>query len=95
MWVILHYVFMTSWLSSFSDFTDDIVIAQAYTFLSAGFDTTSTLLQFILFELSRHPDIQEKARAEVVDTLAADGDKMSYQTLANMKYLDHIINGTT
>jgi cytochrome P450 len=36
-------------------------------FLLAGHETTSTALTFALYLLSRHPDVQEKVRAEVDD----------------------------
>ncbi|HEY7274056.1 MAG TPA: cytochrome P450 [Actinoplanes sp.] len=47
--------------------TDDEVRDQVLVFLLAGHETTSTALTFALYLLSRHPDVQERVRAEVDD----------------------------
>ena len=39
--------------------------AQSFIFLAAGYETTSTALGFLTYELSRHPDIQEKLQQEI------------------------------
>ena len=39
--------------------------AQSFIFLAAGYETTSTALGFLAYELSRHPDIQEKLQQEI------------------------------
>ena len=39
--------------------------AQSFIFLTAGYETTSTALGFLAYELSRHPDIQEKLQQEI------------------------------
>ena len=40
--------------------TDEEMIAQAMTFLLAGYETTSNTLSFISYVLATNPDIQEK-----------------------------------
>ena len=39
--------------------------AQSFVFLVAGYETTSTSLALLAYELSRHPDIQEKLQQEI------------------------------
>ena len=39
--------------------------AQSFIFLTAGYETTSTALAFLSYELARHPDIQKKLQQEI------------------------------
>ena len=39
--------------------------AQSFIFLAAGYETTSTALGFLAYELARHPEIQAKLQAEI------------------------------
>ena len=48
---------------------DDDVRDEAIIFLMAGHETTGSALAFTLFLLGRHRDVQERARAEVVDVV--------------------------
>jgi cytochrome P450 len=65
--------------------TDAEVRDQVLVFLLAGHETTSTALTYALDLLSRHPDVQEKVRAEVdpvggVPT-AAQAEALTYTTM--------------
>ncbi|XP_054288640.1 probable cytochrome P450 6a13 [Macrosteles quadrilineatus] len=66
--------------------------AQTFVFLIAGFETASSLMSFCLYELARHPKIQERLHREVKDAVERNGGKMSYQLLHEMPYLDQVIN---
>jgi cytochrome P450 len=57
--------------------------------LLAGRDTTAGLLSNTFHVLARRPDIWEKLSKEV-DTL--EGEKPSYETLRNMKYLRNVLS---
>ena len=39
--------------------------AQSFILLVAGYETTSTALGFLAYELARHPAVQEKLHAEI------------------------------
>ena len=39
--------------------------AQSFILLTAGYETTSTALGFLAYELARHPDIQERLQQEI------------------------------
>lgn len=71
----------------------DEAAAQAFIFFLAGFETTSTTTSFALFEMARCPQIQQRAREEVLRIIAKHGGEITYDALMEMKYLDMIFNG--
>jgi cytochrome P450 len=58
--------------------------------LLAGRDTTASLLSNMWFMLAQRPEIYEKLRREVEETL--HGDMPTYGQLRNMKYLKYCMN---
>lgn len=74
-------------------FTDNAVAANAFAFFVAGFETTSSTISYCLYELALNPEIQTKLREKIKQTLNANGGKLSYDTLKDMKYMDMVING--
>jgi cytochrome P450 family 6 len=60
--------------------------------LSFSYETTSTTMQFCLFELSQNKEIQQKARDEVKKVLSKHGE-LSYEALSDMKYVEQCIEG--
>lgn len=57
----------------------DDIKAQCLTFLLAGYDTSSTTLAFICYELVLHTDVQDKLRDEI-DRMWP-GDEVSTQNM--------------
>ena len=72
--------------------TDEILAAQAFSFFIAGVDTTANSLNFTLMELSNHPNILKKLHDELDSILNNTMDRISYEDLKKMKYLDMIIS---
>lgn len=67
--------------------------AQCFVFFIGGYDTSSTAMTFALYELAKHPELQEKLREEIHEALAKNDGKMSYDVIQSMKYLDQVVNG--
>ena len=67
--------------------------AQAFIFLAAGFETTSSILTFCLYELSLHKDIQDRLRDEIDVVLQEHEGKITYEGIQEMEYLDKIVSG--
>ncbi|XP_068081151.1 cytochrome P450 9e2 [Anabrus simplex] len=73
------------------DLTDEDIEAQAMIFFFAGFDTASILLSFTSILLAIHKDIQRKLQQEVDEMLGED-QKLTYEKVQKMKYLDMVIS---
>lgn len=69
------------------------VAAQCFLFFIAGFETSSSTMTFVLYNLALHQDIQAKLREEIRATVARHDNKMSYEAMNDMKYLQMVIDG--
>ncbi|KFD60367.1 hypothetical protein M514_06421 [Trichuris suis] len=70
------------------------VIAQCTLYMLAGYETTSNALSYTIYELARHPEVQEKLRSEIMDYHMNDDEKPSYESVQRMVYLDCVIRET-
>ncbi|CAH1994035.1 unnamed protein product [Acanthoscelides obtectus] len=74
--------------------TMDEIAAQSFIFFIAGFETSSTTMTFALYELALHPEIQDKAREEIVQVLKRHAGEFSYDAVNELVYLKQIIDET-
>ncbi|ERL89378.1 cytochrome P450 6A1-like [Dendroctonus ponderosae] len=73
----------------------DEVISNSFLLYGAGSGTVSSNMSFLMYEMARHPEIQEKARREIWEVCKYDPEyKVTYEDLHNLKYCDMIINET-
>ncbi|XP_065080342.1 probable cytochrome P450 9f2 isoform X3 [Ochlerotatus camptorhynchus] len=75
--------------------SENELVAQCFLFFLAGFDTMSTCLTFLSYELLVNPDIQQKLYEEIMaveDSL--NGKPLSYEVLQKMQYLDMVVSET-
>jgi cytochrome P450 family 9 len=73
--------------------TDQDITSQALIFFFGGFDSVSSLMCFMSYELGANPDVQEKLRQEIDETLQNCNGKLTYEALMNMKYMDMVTSG--
>ncbi|XP_014481573.1 PREDICTED: cytochrome P450 6k1-like [Dinoponera quadriceps] len=76
------------------EFDGDDLVAQAAVFFAAGFETSSTITAFTLYELAVHPEIQTKLRREIVDALDASDGNITYDMTLSLPYLDMVVAET-
>lgn len=69
------------------------IMAQAWVFLIAGFETTSTLLTCAAYELALHPDIQQRLYEEILP-LFKNNNGIDLDALSQLPLLDAIIMET-
>lgn len=56
----------SSWNGSMKNtLNNNEILSQALLFLAAGFETTSTSLEFFCYNLATHPEVQDKLIEEV------------------------------
>jgi cytochrome P450 len=71
--------------------TDDEIVALCSEFLTAGTDTTSTGLQWIMAELVKNPAVQNRLHAEIKATCGDDAEAVSEEAVHGMPYLKAVI----
>ncbi|KYB28570.1 probable cytochrome P450 6a14 [Tribolium castaneum] len=79
-------------LIDLQNLTNEEIAAQCFVFFIAGFETSSTTMTFVLYELSRRQDLQQKLRNEINTVLAKYDGHMTYEAIQDMKYMDQVIN---
>lgn len=75
------------------NWSDEDLVAQAIIIFSAGFSTTTTLMETICFELARNPDIQQTLYEEVAGMQSnLNGMTISYEQINELKFIDMVVN---
>ncbi|KAF5289835.1 hypothetical protein FQR65_LT11721 [Abscondita terminalis] len=77
-----------------SNFTLDDITAHSLSFFLDGFETTSILLSFILYELAKDIEQQEILLEEIQNTLKDNNGKFTFDSIHEMPYLNKIFNET-
>ncbi|XP_028264691.1 cytochrome P450 3A40-like [Parambassis ranga] len=72
---------------------DNEILAQAMIFIFAGYETSSSALGFISYNLATHPDIQKTLQEEIDETFP-EKSQPTYEGLMEMEYLDMVVNET-
>lgn len=76
---------------TFSDHDISVVIGSFYI---DGIETSSTALNYLLYDLAAHRLVQEKLKKEINAVLGENNTgTVSYEAIQDMKYLDAAFNG--
>lgn len=67
--------------------------AHGVTFFIDGFETTSEVLAFALFEIAMNRDVQKRLRQEILDTENREGSLL-FETIMEMSFLEQVVNGS-
>ncbi|XP_051026800.1 cytochrome P450 4F6 isoform X2 [Acomys russatus] len=67
--------------------SDEDIRAEADTFMFGGHDTTSSALSWILYNLARHPEYQERCRQEVQELLRDQEPEIEWDHLGQLPFL--------
>ncbi|XP_034937249.1 cytochrome P450 9e2-like [Chelonus insularis] len=69
------------------------IMAQAFIFFLAGFETSSTVMGYVAHQLAYHQDVQDRLRQEV-DDLFVSNSEITYESLNDMTYMDMVLSET-
>lgn len=70
------------------ELNDMLIAAQVFVFFAAGFETSSSATSFTLHKLAHHPDVQRKVQKEIDAVLNKYDNKLSYDAVKEMTYLE-------
>ncbi|CAG0890834.1 unnamed protein product [Cyprideis torosa] len=71
--------------------TEEMILAQAFFLVIAGFETTSTVLAGAAFCLASNPDCQDKLYQELKERFPDRNVEMTQEDLAKCSYLDKVV----
>lgn len=70
------------------ELSDLIMTAQVFVFFGAGFETSSTASSFTLHQLAFNPEYQEKVQKQIDEVLLRHDNKITYDAVKEMTYLE-------
>uniref|UniRef100_A0AAR2LZ33 unspecific monooxygenase n=1 Tax=Pygocentrus nattereri TaxID=42514 RepID=A0AAR2LZ33_PYGNA len=71
--------------------TDHEILSQSSIFVLAGYETTSTTLTFLLYNLATNPDLQSKLVEEIDEAFPCNAP-VTYDVLMKLGYIDMVIS---
>jgi len=74
-------------------FSNGELLAQCATFYFAGHDTTAHTIAWALYEISKHPEVEEKVFNELTAVLG-DHDSPTYEEVNKLTYLQWVVKET-
>lgn len=74
--------------------TDIDLTAHTMTFFIDGFETSSNVIAWALFNLGENKEAQRRLREEIEKTVGGVDAKVSFEQINDMEYLDQVVNET-
>ncbi|KAG7304572.1 hypothetical protein JYU34_011528 [Plutella xylostella] len=74
------------------ELTDELIAAQAFFFFIAGADTSANTMHYTLLELSNNSNVLTQVVKEIDDVFDSCDNKLSYDHIEKMTYLDKVLN---
>ncbi|XP_055386051.1 cytochrome P450 6a9-like [Condylostylus longicornis] len=74
--------------------TIEEIAAQVFLFFLAGFETSSSTLGFLLYEIAQNHEIQNKMRSEINEVLKDFNGDFTYEAMTKLNYMDQVISET-
>ncbi|XP_048870338.1 cytochrome P450 3A30-like isoform X3 [Brienomyrus brachyistius] len=71
--------------------TDHEILSQSMIFIFAGYETTSSTMSFLSYNLARNPEVMKKLQNEIDETFPNKAP-VTYDKLMEMEYLDMTLN---
>ncbi|XP_053683467.1 probable cytochrome P450 9f2 [Sabethes cyaneus] len=73
--------------------SENELIAQCFLFFFAGFETTSTCMTFLSYEILANPEVQQRLFEEISKTdKSLSGTPLTYEALQKMTYMDMVVS---
>lgn len=66
--------------------------AEGMLVFAGGFESSSALMSFTLYELALDQEIQNRLREEILSAIEENGGKITYDLLFGLKYLDMVVS---
>nr|AAP83689.1 cytochrome P450 [Depressaria pastinacella] len=73
---------------------DKLLVAQCSIFFGAGHETSATTLSYTLFELAKNPEAQKRAIEEVDAYLLKNNNKLGYDCVTELPFLEACLDET-
>ncbi|XP_073960301.1 cytochrome P450 6B6-like [Choristoneura fumiferana] len=70
------------------EWDDELLAAQVFIFFAAGFETSSSATSFTLHQLALNPEVQRKVQENIDTVLAKHNNRLSYDAVKEMHYLE-------